>query len=427
MVNDTDILPFVFRRKKRQQMQPTGEQAAPTTLPQPAGAPLGSTPDTATDIGPVPDSARLPLVRPRLASPPPQWYDPRMLNAFIGNNPNVAAETVPAINRRDGALTAGDRAAAGRAPLMRDSKGRTVSKPRYENTGDRSRDLENYAADLDDYRDPKDTNGWWGRLKAALMGGMGGLAGTGDPLGGAGGALFGFLRNLISPNSDERDWRDGERRRVAGEQGREHERRMRGLQTREAAARVRDLEDKPERERELAQMRSRPKPFVLGGKRINYRPNEQTGEWEPYEETAGGQPLVDASKVPNAEGLLPGQVNSNKQKELDRKARERAAAANRQFRREENEADRKQRQEQFAGRMKLGWANYQQRIAEAKERLRHNLETERQQAADESGRGVRAAISYRVAKERAHADGVDLPDYIDLLTDLGVEVRNDRR
>jgi hypothetical protein len=74
-----------------------------------------------------------------------------------------------------------------------------------------------------------------------------------------------------------------------------------------------------------------------------------------------------------------------------------------------------QRREQFAQTNRISIANYEQRVREHADRVR-------QQAQNVARQNARLRITYEAAQRRATHSQVDLPDYLDILRESGVEV-----
>jgi hypothetical protein len=158
-----------------------------------------------------------------------------------------------------------------------------------------------------------------------------------------------------------------------------------------------------------------PKPFVIAGKRINYRRPEDwdgtAGKWEPYEETVkdiavpgGRKALVDTSKMPDDDGFLPSDKLRKQLSDDQIKARRELAEANNRFKASEAEKDRKFKR------------------SELSERIAARLERDKQ-ARVRAGQAVtRIKISLANAMIEARSWGVSIDDYIDALSDNGVEV-----
>jgi hypothetical protein len=89
---------------------------------------------------------------------------------------------------------------------IRDARLRPESK--LFNSGDRAADLEDRRDALDSY-EPERQHGWQRYLRPIVSGFLGGMR-TGDPLGGAGGALFGVARGAVDPKAADRDWKRSE-------------------------------------------------------------------------------------------------------------------------------------------------------------------------------------------------------------------------
>jgi hypothetical protein len=355
------------RRKRGTTKRPTPGEAPGDTPPAPA-------PQPAVKAAP-------PVIDPAAAvvEPPP----PAAVGVTEAGVPVPAAPEVTGAQRR----------AMGPAPLQRNAKGETVGRPQYDDTGDRSADLANYDRQLESERNPKDRDGrWWTTLKEA---------GRGFLEGGLMGAAARGLRGAFSPNVNERRDRDRERARVAGEMGKERERQGWQAKLHETQADI-DLKN-------------------ANAEYARKRPEIETERNDLRETIArdGNETRKAIAGMNDATRRSEGDANRSTRKEIsgaDRELRERIASNNLKFRKEESEANRRQRQEQFAGRMKLGWANYGQRIEEAKQRAA-------QAAAADRARGINTAVSYAKAKAQAEAKGFDLPDYIDILTEAGIEVK----
>jgi hypothetical protein len=173
---------------------------------------------------------------------------------------------------------------------------------------------------------------------------------------------------------------------------------------------------RPEVEAAKARARDKPpKPFIIGGKRINYRrPDDwdgEPGQWEPYEETVKERPIdegskliEDKSKVPDEGGLLAKDRQRADLFEQNNKFKSEESQKNRDFRATESEKDRK-----------IKRAALSERIAA---RLEHD-----KQARVSAGQAVsRIKISVANAKIEADKWGVNVDDYIDALSDNGVAV-----
>jgi hypothetical protein len=160
--------------------------------------------------------------------------------------------------------------------------------------------------------------------------------------------------------------------------------------------------------------RKKPKPFIIGGRRINYKKND-ADEWEPVEETVDGKPLVDASKVADADGLLPSQKLRAQLTREQIEARQKIATQNNQFKREENQANRDARAAE-------GDKNRAERRAALSERIAARLEADKDRKARLEMEGKRVRISYAKAKIEADKEGTDIDTYIDALSDNNVEV-----
>lgn len=74
-----------------------------------------------------------------------------------------------------------------------------------------------------------------------------------------------------------------------------------------------------------------------------------------------------------------------------------------------------QRQSQFAQRMKLSTAQYAQRVEEDKTRAAA--------AARDRERGVKTVVSIEKAKMQAQQKGYSFPDYVDILSTAGIELK----
>ena len=127
---------------------------------------------------------------------------------------------------------------AGTGPLLRDVKGRAISRPQMHETGDRLEDLGDYRRQLEDYRNPRNTNNNWLRTAAEV--------GLGFLQGGIPGAAVRGLRQAFNPNLDERQERDRELARVQGMEQKE-------LLTRKTVSGL--LDDEAERNYKGAQAR----------------------------------------------------------------------------------------------------------------------------------------------------------------------------
>lgn len=188
------------------------------------------------------------------------------------------------------------------------------------------------------------------------------------------------------------------------------------LRAREVGVRSRQVDATAENQRERTRRMNKPKAQVIGGVLYDTEWDEANEKWGPLApQQHDGKVIQDASKKPNEAGLLPWQIETSKRWGADRESRERIAANNNKFRGEENEKNRRERQEQFAGRMKLGWATYQQRVSEAAQRAE-------QAAARDRAAGVRTAVSYAAAKAQAEKKNIDFPDYADILSEAGIEI-----
>jgi hypothetical protein len=177
---------------------------------------------------------------------------------------------------------------------------------------------------------------------------------------------------------------------------------------------IRDV--KPEVE--AAKLRAKdkpPKPFIIGGKRINYRRpadwDGEPGQWEPYEETVkeravdeGSKLIQDKSKVPDDDGFLASDKLRKELSDDQIAARKELANLNNKFKAGENAKDRTIKR------------------AELSERIAARLQRDKQ-AAVRAGQGVsRIKISVANAKIEAEKWGVNVDDYIDALSDNGVQV-----
>jgi hypothetical protein len=262
---------------------------------------------------------------------------------------------------------------------MQNAKGETVTRPQFDNTGDREADLENYRQQLGDQRNPKNTNSrWWEALKET---------GRGFLQGGVFGAAARGIRAAAVPNVDERAARDREIGRVEGEQGKERERRgwqakladaqeqsdLRRAQTEKVKVETAEIPKQNEATRAgKAQTRILSQLRVAGRYRRGENPLldkqiedvgmsvsdfEKGGKFQWHEAggqvytmdaatgkvdyaTSGGAAVQDRSKMPNAEGLTPAQAKLDafrktalyeqiKQREKERTSREGIAAAGR--------------------------------------------------------------------------------------------------
>ncbi|MCA1628391.1 MAG: hypothetical protein LC742_10565 [Acidobacteria bacterium] len=91
-------------------------------------------------------------------------------------------------------------------------------------------------------------------------------------------------------------------------------------------------------------------------------------------------------------------------------------------REEDRDEDREQRRTAFAKAHGLKSAEYKLRVETAKERTLARLQRESAAAQTRAGGIVRARISYENARTRAQAEGIDLPDFLDILRGAGVEI-----
>lgn len=377
------------------------------------------------------------------AVPAPVLPRPAVVDASAVEAAPAEASAYTAPGTEAGPTVSGaERRTLGPAPLPTNARSETVGRPVYDDTGDRLTDLANYDRALGEQRNPKDLDGWWGTLKEA---------GKGFLQGGLFGAAARGLRDIGSHhNLGERAERDRERARVAGEvqaeQGRqgwaakladaqadidlknanaEYSRKRPDIEADKAGERAKDQRARalvsiynrlpefdpsaPENADLAAQMRDAGLPVVTkrANQQLSFQQDPRSGAWTVI---AGDKQSGTATA-----GAVTG--GDGKQLVTSSAAQMRAeiAANNLKFHKEESEANRKLRQEEFAGRMKLGWANYSQRIEEAKQRAAQAAEADR-------ARGVNTAVSYAKAKAQADAKGFDLPDYIDILTTAGIKV-----
>jgi hypothetical protein len=252
-------------------------------------------------------------------------------------------------------VTGEQRRRMGPAPHMVDPRGRTVTTPTYDDTGDHAADLENYRRSLADQRNPKDRDG---RLKTGVKEAARGFLENfvrGGLYQGVRGAAVRGIYGAAVPNVDERRARDREIGRVEEEQGRvraeqgwaaklreaEEESAQRRAVTKKTEVETELLPEKAEaaetgrtQTRLLAQLRLAGRykrgesaafdrklddaglmvmDFEKGGK-IQWKEaggqvyllDDKTGR-VTYA-TAEGQRVEDASKKPNAEGLTPSQA-----------------------------------------------------------------------------------------------------------------------
>jgi hypothetical protein len=177
---------------------------------------------------------------------------------------------------------------------------------------------------------------------------------------------------------------------------------------------------RPEVEAAKARARDKPpKPFIIGGKRINYRRPEdwdgEPGQWEPYEETVkeravdeGSKLIEDKSKVADEDGFLPSDKLRKQLSDDQIAGRRELANLNNKFKAGESQKDR-----DFKG--KENEKDRQIRRAMLSEQIGARLERDKQA-------GKRLAISVANVKIEADKWGVNVNDYIDALSDNGVTV-----
>jgi hypothetical protein len=374
-----DLPPFLqFKRSRR------GDQRAvdPSERgPRDSGGGQTFLPGAATATNGAPPPA--PRVNPALGLDPAAAEPPAP--APVGVTEAPAAAAAPAVSPEE-------RRGMGPAPLQRNAKGQAVGKPEYDDTGDRAADLENYRQGLEAQRNPEHKGSrWWTALKEA---------GLGFITGGLHGAAVRGIRGVAAPNIEERRDRDREIARVEGEQGRV--RTEQGWQAKLAEAQA-DIEQK-----KAGAEYTRQRPAIESDRNDLRRDIANEG----FETRKAIATMTDTTR------RSEGDANRSTRKEIatdSNVSRERVAENNLRFRKEESEANRKLRQEQFAGHMKLGWANYAQRIEEAKQRAAQAADADR-------ARGINTAVSYAKAKAQADAKRFDLPDYIDILTEAGIKV-----
>lgn len=154
----------------------------------------------------------------------------------------------------------------------------------------------------------------------------------------------------------------------------------------------------------------KPDKFSVAGKMFERVWDEDAGEWQTREIIPQGSegPLVDTSKVPNAEGLLPRDVQRKQLAEANNKFKAAESQKDRDFKAGENEKDRGIKR------------------AQLREQIRAHLEAEKQRRTGLGQAAQRVRISLANAKIQAERFGVPLNDYIDSLTDNDVEVYQDK-
>jgi hypothetical protein len=275
-------------------------------------------------------------------------------------------------------------------------------------------------------RHPKDRNG---RLVSSLLGLLNGagegardVLSSGRPvdeygLANIAGRAFGSgARAAVDPTLDERgkskrrmlelQQQIGEAITVEKTQAENAQRQANAAYT---AARPGIEADKARLEGEKIRAQSRPKGFTIGGRRIDYKLGEDGQTWVPYDATTeDGNPIVDPSKTPDANGLLPTDVETSRQRELDRKNRARIAENNNKYREEENEKNRKARSAQFN--------------ASLRERIAARIESDKQKREALGQGAARVKISMARVKVEAEKEGVSVNEYLDALSDNQVEV-----
>jgi hypothetical protein len=237
------------------------------------------------------------------------------------------------------------------------------------------------------------------------------MYGIASILGGGGG---GFFAGAAKPELDENRKRQVRmadlgiqiRQQLAVEQAAT---RQQQVENQAAEAQRRD-----ETQRLGIEARNKPKPFIIAGKRINYKKNDE-GDWEPYEESVDGQPLEDKSKTPDEDGILPSQNLRAKLTREEIEARKQIAVQNNQFKQQESQKNRDEKAREANSRNAVSRAALSERIAA-------RLEADKRAKVSQGLEVKRIKISYAKAKIEAEKEGVDIDQYIDALSDNGVVV-----
>lgn len=249
----------------------------------------------------------------------------------------------------------------------------------------------------------------------------------------AGSGIGGGIAGAFNPAIDERMKRDrrmGELEHLIGTQlEMEKIEEARQQQALENELKVQGLDVQRERLRRAG----KPRAQVINGVLFDSVWDDEMGRWRMEPQQSDGKLITDPSKQAGADGLTPFQRETVGRWGADREARkqlsaeriaasERAAAVNRKWRTEEADKDRLIRREQHAERMKLGFANYEQRLRDFAHRVEKDATEQARKAAAEKRANARVAITYAKAKKWAEDEGIDFPDFIEIMNDSGVEV-----
>jgi hypothetical protein len=417
-----DLLPsFLQFKRKRQGDGPNRTGDGPNNTPE--GATLN-------------DDA--PAAPKRIA--PPLNVDPAAAEA---PQPDPVTPAVGAVTPAGPVVTPEERRTLGALPLQHNAKGQTVGRPEYDDTGDRSTDLETYRQGLEAQRNPEHKGSrWWTALKEA---------GLGFITGGLPGAVVRGIHGAAAPNVEERRDRDREIARVEGEQGRvragqgwqaklreaQEESALRTAQTEKVKVETAEIPKQNEAARDaksqtrlLQQLRTAGRykrgenaaldkklddagmsvsDFEKGGKFQWHEAGGQVymmdaGTGKIDYATTGGAAVQDRSKMPNAEGLTPAQA---KQAEI--------ASKNLQYREKKDAESLAQRQREHADRMALGRDSLAERVAS-------RISSEASRKVTQGQAATRIKITLGRAKAWAEKENATWDDFVDALDANGVEI-----
>jgi hypothetical protein len=262
-------------------------------------------------------------------------------------------------------------------------------RPMMDLTGDAQADRTKYQHDLRSYRNPKGENRWWSGVKEAGRDAMQGWFAGGLP-GAVRGATGGFAYGLAVPNVGERRWRDQELARLGEEGMQDANQAYRDSQVEENRAQAAAARAKPgETERRLDQT----------DRRLDITDAYNQGRLAGQKETA--EERARHNKV------------GEEDRDEDRAARTAVAENNLKYRKQNDAANRTQRDAQFKSRLA--------------ETVRARIATEAARKVTQGQRAAAIRISAAKAKAWAESVGADWNDFVDALDANDVLIDPDKK